>query len=136
MNARVAIVTGSSRGIGFAVAQRLAASGATIVLWDRDEKALAKARAALPPGASVEAFDVANPDAAAKAAEAAARATGRIDVLVCSAGITGPNVPTWEYPIDAWRSVMDVNLNGLFYCNRAVVPVMLKNDYGRIVNIA
>ena len=57
-------------------------------------------------------------------------------MLVCSAGITGPNVPTWEYPVDAWRQVMDVNLNGLFYCNRAVVPVMLKNDYGRIVNIA
>ena len=57
-------------------------------------------------------------------------------MLVCSAGITGPNVPTWEYPVDRWRQVIDVNLNGLFYCNRAVVPVMLKNDYGRIVNIA
>jgi 3-oxoacyl-[acyl-carrier protein] reductase len=57
-------------------------------------------------------------------------------VLVCSAGITGPNVTAWEYPVDAWRQVMDVNVNGLFYCNRAVVPVMLKNDYGRIVNIA
>ncbi|MEO8302520.1 MAG: SDR family NAD(P)-dependent oxidoreductase [Betaproteobacteria bacterium] len=133
---RTAVVTGGAAGIGFAVAQRLAASGATIVLWDRDEAALAKAQAALPAGASVHAFDVANPDAAAKAAEAAVNATGRIDVLVCSAGITGPNVPLWEYPVDAWRSVIDVNLNGLFYCNRAAVPAMLKNDYGRIVNIA
>ncbi len=57
-------------------------------------------------------------------------------MLVCSAGITGPNAPTWDYPVDAWRQVMDVNVNGLFYCNRAVVPVMRKNDYGRIVNIA
>ena len=63
-------------------------------------------------------------------------ALGRIDVLVCSAGIAGPNHTTWEYPLDAWRQVIDVNLNGLFYCNRAVVPVMLKRDYGRIVNIA
>ena len=61
---------------------------------------------------------------------------GRIDVLVCSAGIAGPNHTTWEYPLDAWRQVIDVNLNGLFYCNRAVVPVMQKRDYGRIVNIA
>ncbi len=64
------------------------------------------------------------------------RDLARIDVLVCSAGITGPNVPTWEYPVDRWRQVIDVNLNGVFHCNRAVVPVMLENDYGRIVNIA
>src|SRR5215831_7435918 len=69
-------------------------------------------------------------------ARAERRGAGDMDVLVCSAGITGPNTTTWEYPVDAWRQVIDVNLNGLFYCNRAVVPIMQKRDYGRIVNIA
>ncbi len=133
---RTAVITGGAAGIGFAIARRLAASGATVALWDRDAAALAAASAALPGGAPVQALDVADPAAVARAAEIAAATLGRIDVLVCSAGITGPNAPTWEYPVDAWRQVLDVNLNGLFYCNRAVVPVMLKGDYGRIVNIA
>ena len=133
---RTAVITGGAAGIGLAIAQRLAASGATLALWDRDAAALEAAKAALPGGAITHALDVADGDAVERAAEAAASALGRIDVLVCSAGITGPNVTTWDYPPDAWRKVMDVNVNGLFYCNRAVVPVMLKNDYGRIVNIA
>ena len=133
---RTAVVTGGAAGIGFAIARRLAASGAAVALWDRDETALAKAKAALPGGALTQALDVADADAVARAADATAKAMRRVDVLVCSAGITGPNATTWEYPVDAWRQVIDVNLNGLFYCNRAIVPVMLKNDYGRIVNIA
>jgi 3-oxoacyl-[acyl-carrier protein] reductase len=133
---RTAVVTGGAAGIGFAVAQRLAASGANLALWDRDEAALAAAKARVPDGARTYAVDVADAGAVARAAEATARDLGRIDVLVCSAGITGPNVSTWEYPVDLWRQVIDVNLNGLFYCNRAVVPVMLANEYGRIVNIA
>ncbi len=133
---RKAIVTGGAAGIGFAIAQRLAASGATIALWDRDATALARAEKALGRGTLTQAVDVADADAVARAAQDAERALGAIDVLVCSAGITGPNATTWEYPVDAWRQVMDVNLNGLFYCNRAVVPIMLKCDYGRIVNIA
>ena len=133
---RTAVITGGAAGIGFAVAQRLVLSGATVSLWDRDSVALARAEAALGRGTLTQSLDVADPDAVANAAQGAARALGRIDVLVCSAGITGPNTPTWEYPVDAWKQVIDVNLNGLFYCNRAVVPAMLKNDYGRIVNIA
>ena len=74
------------------------------------------------------------PSSAPRAATAAA--LGGIDVLVCSAGITGPNATTWDYPVDAWQRVFDVNVHGLFYCNRAVVPLMRKSDYGRIVNIA
>ena len=132
---RTAVVTGGAAGIGLAVAQRLATSGATVALWDRDATALEAAKAALP-GVLAHALDVCDADAVGHAAVAAAKALGRIDVLVCSAGITGPNVATWEYPVDAWRKVIDVNLNGLFLCNRAVVPVMLQNDYGRIVNIA
>jgi NAD(P)-dependent dehydrogenase (short-subunit alcohol dehydrogenase family) len=133
---RTAVVTGGAAGIGLAVARRLAAGGAAVVLWDRDEAALAKAKAALAGATLTVALDVADADAVARAAATTAQAMQRIDVLVCSAGITGPNTPTWEYPVDAWRQVIDVNLNGLFYCNRAVVPAMLRHDYGRIVNIA
>ena len=133
---RTAVVTGGAAGIGFAIAQRLASSGATVTVWDRDPAALARAEAALPRGTLTQALDVADAEAVARAAQDTLRTLGRIDVLVCSAGITGPNTTTWEYPVDAWRQVIDVNLNGLFYCNRAVVPAMQKNDYGRIVNIA
>jgi 3-oxoacyl-[acyl-carrier protein] reductase len=133
---RKAVVTGGAAGIGYAIAQRLASSGATIALWDRDPAALARAEAALGRGTLAQTVDVTSADAVARAAQDAERAMGAIDVLVCSAGITGPNATTWEYPVDAWRQVIDVNLNGLFYCNRAVVPIMQKRDYGRIVNIA
>jgi len=133
---RTAVVTGGAAGIGYAIAQRLVGSGARVALWDRDADALARAQAALGGGTVVQALDVADADAVARAAAATEAALARIDVLVCSAGIAGPNHMVWEYPLDAWRQVIDVNLNGLFYCNRAVVPVMRKNDYGRIVNIA
>jgi 3-oxoacyl-[acyl-carrier protein] reductase len=132
---RTAVVTGGAAGIGLACARRLAAGGATVALWDRDEAALAAAKAASGAKLTV-ALDVADADAVARGAAATAQALRRIDVLVCSAGITGPNTSTWEYPVDAWRQVIDVNLNGVFYCNRAVVPSMLRHDYGRIVNIA
>jgi 2-dehydro-3-deoxy-L-rhamnonate dehydrogenase (NAD+) len=133
---RTAVVTGGASGIGYAIARRLADSGARVALWDRDEAALERAKAGLPADTLACVLEIADADAVARAAVASAKAMQRIDVLVCSAGITGPNVSTSEYPVDAWRQVIDVNLNGLFYCNRAVVPVMLGNDYGRIVNIA
>jgi 2-dehydro-3-deoxy-L-rhamnonate dehydrogenase (NAD+) len=133
---RNAVVTGGATGIGYAIAQRLARSGARVALWDRDAEALGKAQAALGGATLVSTLDVADADAVARAATASAASLGSIDVLVCSAGIAGPNHTTWEYPLDAWRQVVDINLNGLFYCNRAVVPVMLRRDYGRIVNIA
>jgi len=81
-------------------------------------------------------LDVTDPDAVNRAADATAGALGKIDILVASAGITGPNHPTWEYPVAAWDKVIDVNLKGVFYCNRAVVPFMQANGYGRIVNVA
>jgi 2-dehydro-3-deoxy-L-rhamnonate dehydrogenase (NAD+) len=133
---RVAVVTGGATGIGFAIAQRLTASGGRVSLWDRDATALANAAAISGRGTDVRKVDVADAEGVASAARATAAALGRIDALVCSAGITGPNTTTWEYPVDAWREVIDVNLNGVFHCNRAVVPVMLAQDYGRIVNIA
>jgi len=133
---RRAVVTGGAAGIGLAVATRLAASGARVALWDRDERALATARAAVGGDTVTHALDVADSDAVARAARSADALLGGVDVLVCSAGITGPNATTWDYPVDAWRQVFDVNVHGLFYCNRAIVPIMQKTGYGRIVNIA
>jgi len=133
---RRAVVTGGAAGIGFAVAERLAQSGAKIALWDRDERALANAGEKLDVAVMTHALDVTDHHAVERAAQATAERLGGIDVLVCSAGITGPNTTTWEYPVEAWRQVFDVNVHGLFYCNRAVVPIMRNSGYGRIVNLA
>ena len=133
---RTAAITGGAMGIGFAVAQRLVDSGAKVALWDRDEKALAQAKAALGGNAVTWQLDVADAAAVARVTQATADAFGGLDVLVCSAGITGPNVPLADYPVDDWKRVFDVNVHGVFLCNRAAVPLMQKSDYGRIVNIA
>jgi len=133
---RCAVVTGGAAGIGLAVAQRLVGSGARVALWDRDAAALAGARATLGAAASAHEVDIASVDDVERATGATVAALGRIDVLVCSAGITGPNVPVWDYPPREWQRVFDVNVHGLFYCNRALVPHMRARDYGRIVNIA
>jgi len=133
---RTAAITGGAAGIGLAVARRMVASGARIALWDRDPKALADAKAQIGGETLSVALDVSDADAVARAVDATAAAFGGIDALICSAGITGPNVPLADYPVDAWKQVFDVNVHGVFLCNRAVVPVMLKKDYGRIVNIA
>ncbi len=130
-----AIITGGASGIGLAVAARLAAEGARIALWDADAEALARAREALP-GAQTTALDLTEQPLVEAAARATAAAFGRIDILVTSAGITGPNAPLADYPVAAWRRVMEVNVNAVFYCNRAVVPAMQAAGYGRIVNIA
>jgi len=135
-NGRTAVITGGAAGIGLAIAQRLIASGGRVSVWDRDAAALEKAKVHLTAGVDTRVVDVADAASVDAAAQAAASALGRIDALVCSAGITGPNTTTLQYPVDAWRQVMEVNVNGVFLCNRAVVPVMLKQDYGRIVNIA
>ncbi len=128
---RRAVVTGGASGIGAVIAARLAAEGAAVALWDRDVGALARSSTA-----HREAVDVTDEEAVARATAATAAALGGIDILVASAGITGPNGPTWEYPVAAWRQVMAVNADGVFLTNRAVVPMMLKGGWGRIVNIA
>jgi len=135
-NGRTAVITGGAAGIGLAVARRLAASGARVALWDRDQKMLADAKVAIGGETLTIAFDVTDADAVTRATEATVAAFGGIDALVCSAGITGPNVPLSEYPVDAWKQVFDVNVHGLFLCNRGVVAMMQKKNYGRIVNIA
>ena len=132
---RTAIITGGASGLGRAVGERIIAEGGKVALWDLNAEALAAAASAIG-AADTQAFDVADPDAVARAAEASAAALGRVDVLVCSAGITGATASLHEFSLDSWRRVVDINLNGLFYCCRAVVPHMLANGYGRIVNVA
>jgi NAD(P)-dependent dehydrogenase (short-subunit alcohol dehydrogenase family) len=135
---RVAIVTGGARGIGLAIASRLAHSGAAVSLWDVDPTALAEAAQTLASQGKVHtaAVDVTSADSTRDAAEATASALGKIDILVNNAGIAGSNAKTWELEPGDWRRVLDINLNGPFHCCRAVVPHLLKNGYGRIVNIA
>jgi 3-oxoacyl-[acyl-carrier protein] reductase len=134
MQGRGAIVTGGAAGIGLAIARRLKASGARLSLWDRDEAALEAAAREL--GAHVERVDVTQEDAVTAAFRASLEALQRVDALVCSAGITGPNTTVEQYSLEAWKDVIDINLTGVFLCNRAAIAHMVGNDYGRIVNIA
>lgn len=125
-----AIVTGGASGIGLAIAERLAAEGAHVSVWDL------KAPTTHHSNISHAIVDLTDPEAVSGAKDAVLSKHSRIDVLVCSAGITGPNTTVAEYPEDAWRTVFDVNVHGLFYCNKAVIPSMTAAGYGRIVNIA
>jgi NAD(P)-dependent dehydrogenase (short-subunit alcohol dehydrogenase family) len=135
---RRAVVTGGAQGIGRAVAERFLESGASVSLWDRDDTLVAATAAELSTRGTVHArpVDVAQPEAVEAATAATVEALGGIDILVANAGITGPNLKLWDYPVDAWRQVMEVNLGGVFLCCRAVVPLMLRQGYGRIVNVA
>ncbi|WP_425983009.1 SDR family NAD(P)-dependent oxidoreductase [Brevundimonas sp. TWP1-2-1b1] len=132
---RTAVVTGGASGLGKASAARIVAEGGMVVLWDLNADAL-KATAEEVGATHVVALDVSDADAVAAAAEQSNTALGRIDILIASAGITGATVPVHEFPIDSWKRVVDINLNGVFYCSRAIVPFMLANGYGRIVNVA
>ena len=127
-------MTGGASGIGRAVAVRMAAEGARVAVWDRDASA-AEALAGEIGGLAVP-LDITDWEAVAKGAEATTVALGGIDVLVCSAGITGPTVPVADFPVEAFRDVFAVNVFGLFYCNKALAPRMQSAGYGRIVNIA
>jgi len=133
---RHAVVTGGAAGLGYGIAERLIASGGSVTLWDRDEAAATKAAAALGPKAFAVKVDVAQQPSVAAAVTATLAHSPRIDALVNSAGITGPNTKLWDYPVDDWRQVMEVNINGVFLCCREVVAQMRRQGYGRIVNIA
>jgi NAD(P)-dependent dehydrogenase (short-subunit alcohol dehydrogenase family) len=130
---QTAVITGAGSGIGLAVAQRLSAEGARVSGWDISEASLKSAGAVLAHSVVVDQSDESAVD---RATETTMLEFGAIDILVVSAGITGPNVPLAQYPTDAWRHVMAVNLDGPFYVNRAIVPHMMAKNYGRIVNIA
>jgi 3-oxoacyl-[acyl-carrier protein] reductase len=133
---RAAVITGGAGGIGVAIARRLLASGARVALWDNNEDALRTAKSALGGDVVTFALDITDAREVARAAGDAEKGLGAIDVLVCSAGITGPNATLADYPEEEWKRVFDINVHGLFLCNRAAVPIMKRRDYGRIVNIA
>jgi 2-dehydro-3-deoxy-L-rhamnonate dehydrogenase (NAD+) len=138
LQGRMAVVTGAAQGIGFAVAHRLLESGATVALWDRDAGQLAEAAAALGRTGKVTtvAFEQADAGSVGQAVEATVSELGQIDILVNNAGISGPTMPVVDYPLDEWRRIIDIDLNGVFYCCKAVVPGMIARRFGRIVNIA
>ena len=136
LSGRCAVVTGGAQGIGRAIAERFLAEDAKVCLWDADGELATDVAGQLGENTYSQQLDITDPDAVAKAAEASVLAMGGIDILVNNAGISGPNVPTWEYPVEDWLQVLDIDLNGVFYCCRALVPIMLASGYGRIVNIA
>ncbi|SEJ06702.1 3-oxoacyl-[acyl-carrier protein] reductase [Sphingobium sp. AP50] len=132
---RNAIITGGASGLGKQVAARIVAEGGQVALWDLNPEALAATKEEVG-AAHVVALDVSDYAAVAAAAKETAAALGKVDILICSAGITGATATVWDYPVDSFQRVIDINLNGLFYCNREVVPFLLENGYGRIVNLA
>ncbi len=136
LNGHVAIVTGGAQGIGQAIVERFAASGATVEIWDMDLDVAQETADAIGGKVIARSVDVTDPENVTQAARAAEAAHGPIDILVTSAGIAGPNVKTWDYPLADWSRIMRINLDGTFHCCRAVVPSMISQGYGRIVTIA
>jgi NAD(P)-dependent dehydrogenase (short-subunit alcohol dehydrogenase family) len=132
---RCAVITGGASGLGKETAKRIVAEGGKVALWDINAERLSQAKDVVRASHSVT-LDVSDPKAVATAAKETANTLGKIDILIGSAGVTGATVPVHEFPIESWQHVINVNLNGLFYCCRAIVPFMLENGYGRIVNIA
>ena len=138
LSGRAAVITGGARGIGFAIAQRFLASGASCSLWDRDAKALESAAAALatPGKIHTTTVDVTQAASVDRARESTLNALGKVDILVNNAGIAGASKPTWELSPEEWQEVLQIDLFGVFLCCRALVPGMRANGYGRIINIA
>ena len=133
---RVAVVTGGAQGLGFAIARRLVDSGARVSLWDMNRQLLAEAQRELGDAVSTIEVNITNHEAVAAACARVEAEQGRLDIMVNSAGIAGRNAPLEEYDINEWRRVIEIDLNGAFYVNRAVLPGMKARNYGRIVNIA
>ena len=135
---RVAVVTGAARGLGLAITERLLDGGAAVSMWDMDRGSLEDAAMRLRAKGKINTaiVDVVNETQVISAANAAQKNLGRIDILVNNAGISGPVRRSWEYPLDEWRKVMAVNVDGVYLCSRAVIPFMIAQKYGRIVNLA
>jgi len=136
LEGQTAVVTGGASGIGRAVAARLCDSGARVAIWDLDAEMGERAAADLGKSAGYIAADITDPESAVGAVARTEKAFGPVDILVNSAGVTGAIAPVDEYPVDEWHRIMNVNLNGTFYVNRAIVPGMRQRNYGRICNIA
>ena len=133
-----AVVSGGAQGIGLAIAERFLVSGALVCLWDRDEQMVNKTAASLASKGKVETaiMDVTDLESVKNAVSQTKDAFGSINILVCNAGIAGPTMKVWEYPPEEWQNVIDIDLTGVFNCLHAVTPIMIKQNYGRIVNIA
>lgn len=138
LNGKRAVITGGAQGIGYAIAERFIASGASVTLWDRDKALMeASVEKLSSNGAAFGcAVDVTDPAAVADAVAQTKDNMGGIDILVCNAGIAGPAVPVLDYPVEEWNKVINLDLNAVFYCCKAVAPLMVEQNYGRIVNIA
>ena len=137
LNDRVAVVTGGAQGFGLAITERFIEAGAKVIIWDIDENAAKEAIDKVKSeNLSHQVVDVTNFEIVNKNLEEVEKKHSKIDIFVNNAGIAGMNTTVAEYPLDEWKKVMNLNLNSVFYCCKAVVPFMLKNDYGRIVNIA
>jgi len=138
LKGQVAVITGAARGIGYAAAGRLLASGASVAIWDVDAKVAQAAAEALGDKSRLLAVgvDISDWEQVEQATQATTEKFGHIDILVNNAGIAGPNMPLWEFPIGTWRQIVDIDLNGVFLCCRSIVPVMLKKKTGRIVNVS
>ena len=135
---KAAVVTGGAQGIGLAIAERLLKSGASVCLWDRDQVLVEETANSLASKGKVEiaVMDVTDLDSVKAATQKTIETLGSIDILVCNAGIAGPTVKVWEYPPEDWQQVIDIDLTGVFNCLHSVAPVMIEQNYGRIVNVA
>jgi len=130
---RVAIVTGGAQGFGLAITKRFIESGAKVLIWDKDTEYLNKVD--LKNTHKIE-VDVSNYKSVENAFAESLKYENKIDILVNNAGIAGPNFKTWDYPLEEWQKVIDIDLSGVFYCCKTIVPHFIKNNYGRIVNIS
>lgn len=136
LTGKIAVVTGGRQGIGEAISRRFATSGARVVIWDRDGDGATATARSIGDAASALTVDIADLKSVEAARDVVLDRYGRVDILVNNAGIAGPNAATWDYPVDDWNQIMAVNVNGTFHSCRAIVPSMIRNGYGRIVNIA
>ena len=130
---RVAIVTGGAQGFGLAITKRFIESGARVIIWDKDTEYLNKVD--LKNIQKIE-VDVSNYKSVENAFAESLTHENKIDILINNAGIAGPNFKTWDYPLEEWQKVIDIDLTGVFYCCKTIVPHFIKNNYGRIVNIS
>lgn len=136
LDGKTAIVTGAAKGIGKSIVARLVESGAHVWMWDNDERTLVRAARDFGEDVRTLCLDVSSYEDVVAATQTVSREAGQIDILVNNAGISGVNAPVWEYPVEEWRRVVEIDLNSVFYCCRTVVPYMIERGYGRIVNIA
>ena len=134
LNNRVAIVTGGAQGFGFSMVERFSESGATVIIWDKDQSLMESL--SLPKNTHIMQVDITRYEDVENTTNEVLKKFNSIDILVNNAGIAGPSFKTWEYPLQDWKNVIYIDLSGTFYCSKAVVPHMIKANYGRIVNIS